>query len=245
MLVIGNYPNLMVKKIIVTTLSILNRNWLRIKCGKQNALSGFFLKANILAGTGNNINITNSEVIKSLLSVSGEKNVVESQDSVISNCLISISGNDNKLVIGRNVKLRGANIIIRGDHCKVTIGDRTTFEGIRIVNVGLNNVVSIGRDCMFSDKIELWASDTHSIFDNTGEWINQEKPVIIGDKVWVGSGVTILKGVIVGDGSIVGMGSLVTKNIPDKVISVGVPNKIIKENISWNVTYRGRNIQQV
>jgi lipopolysaccharide O-acetyltransferase len=54
------------------------------------------------------------------------------------------------------------------------------------------------------------------------------KKVIIKDKVWLGEFVTVLPGVTIGKGTIVGANSVVSKSLPDNVIAVGSPAKIIK-----------------
>jgi len=141
------------------------------------------------------------------------------------------------LLCDSGVRLRNVTIIIRGSDCKIQIGKNTTFGGIRMINVGKSNDIIIGEDCLFSDNIEIWASDTHSIFDSNGKQINHEKPVLIGNHVWVGAHVIILKGVSILDGSIVGMGSIVSKDVKENVIAVGNPTRVVKENISWSIDY--------
>ena len=56
----------------------------------------------------------------------------------------------------------------------------------------------------------------------------EEKPVIIGNDVWIGTRVTIMGGVTVGDHSIIAAGAVVTKNVPDYAVVGGVPATIIK-----------------
>jgi acetyltransferase-like isoleucine patch superfamily enzyme len=89
-----------------------------------------------------------------------------------------------------------------------------------------------------ADYIEIWASDTHSIFDSSNNLINPERDIIINDNVWIGAHVIILKGVTIGAGSVVGIATLVTKNIPSNSLSVGNTNRVIRENISWNIDYK-------
>ncbi|MDY0930474.1 sugar O-acetyltransferase [Chryseobacterium sp. CFBP8996] len=52
--------------------------------------------------------------------------------------------------------------------------------------------------------------------------------ITVGDNVWFGGNVVVLPGVSIGNNSIIGAGSVVTKDIPDHVIAVGNPCKVIK-----------------
>lgn len=174
----------------------------------------------------------------SRISIDGEGNEILSEGGLILDSFISISGTNNKVLLRKGVKLRNSQIIVRGSGCLVEIGVDTTFGGVRIVNVGENNPIRIGEGCLFADSVEIWASDTHSIFDQSGCWINNERPISIGDKVWIGCRVIILKGVEIGNGSVVGMGTIVSKNIGPGIVVAGSPNKILRQNITWSLEYR-------
>ena len=52
--------------------------------------------------------------------------------------------------------------------------------------------------------------------------------VIIDDGAHIGIGAIIMPGVKIGKGAIVGAGSVVIKDIPDYVVAVGIPARIIK-----------------
>jgi maltose O-acetyltransferase len=56
-----------------------------------------------------------------------------------------------------------------------------------------------------------------------------EYPITIGDNVWIGGNVVINPGVTIGNNVVIGAGSIVTKNIPDNVIAVGNPCKVVRE----------------
>lgn len=54
------------------------------------------------------------------------------------------------------------------------------------------------------------------------------KPVNVGKNVWIGSNSTICPGVNIGDNAVIGAGSVVTKDVPENMVAVGVPAKVIK-----------------
>ena len=56
----------------------------------------------------------------------------------------------------------------------------------------------------------------------------ESEECIIGNDVWIGSGVTVNRKVHVGNGAILASGSVVTKDVPDYAIVGGVPARIIK-----------------
>jgi len=54
----------------------------------------------------------------------------------------------------------------------------------------------------------------------------------IGDATYIGMGAVITDHITIGSHSVVGAGAVVTKDVPDNVLVVGVPAKIVKENIT-------------
>lgn len=58
--------------------------------------------------------------------------------------------------------------------------------------------------------------------------VEERKPIIIGNDVFVGANVTVLDGVSIGDGAVIGAGAVVTKDIPPYAIALGVPAKVVK-----------------
>lgn len=59
--------------------------------------------------------------------------------------------------------------------------------------------------------------------------IGQSKEIVLKSDVWIGANCTIMGGVHIGSGSIIGAGSVVTKDIPDGVIAVGSPCKVLRK----------------
>jgi maltose O-acetyltransferase len=88
--------------------------------------------------------------------------------------------------------------------------------------------VTIGDDCFIGPNVSIYTAchSTDPVERNTRmEWA---EPVTIGDNVWIGGSVTILPGVTIGNNVTIGAGAVVTKDIPDNVVAVGNPCKVIK-----------------
>ena len=62
--------------------------------------------------------------------------------------------------------------------------------------------------------------------------IRNNRPVIIGNDVWIGANVIILPGVKIGDGAILAAGTVVTKDVEPYSIVGGVPSKIIRKRFN-------------
>lgn len=56
----------------------------------------------------------------------------------------------------------------------------------------------------------------------------ENRPVLIGEYAWIGTGVIIVPGVHIGDGAVIAAGAVVTKDVPDYAVAGGNPAKIIK-----------------
>ena len=54
-------------------------------------------------------------------------------------------------------------------------------------------------------------------------------PVHIGRNCWLGAGVIVLPGITIGDNVVIGAGSVVTKDLPDNVVAVGDPCRVMRE----------------
>ena len=84
-------------------------------------------------------------------------------------------------------------------------------------------------DNFFANNINLTTAG-HPIdaqMRNTG--IEYAYPITIGNDVWVGANVTILPGVTIGSNVVIGAGSVVTRDIPDGVVAVGNPCRVMRK----------------
>ncbi len=98
-----------------------------------------------------------------------------------------------------------------------------------------SNKIVIGKDNMWSQYNVVMDSDAHTIYDENGEHINNNKEIIFGDHVWLGCRCIVLKGSKIADGSVIGSGSLVKKQVEiDNAIYGGVGPILLKKNIRWD-----------
>ena len=229
-----------IRTICKTGIGVLNKVYLAAAAGNCSLQGTSVFRVRAGVADGNDVRFEGCRMTVTHCVVGGTGNRVIAHNAEIDETSITIHGEHNVLRIEEGVKLRKAEVIIRGMGNIVSIGRETTFGGIRIVNVGNRNEVVIGESCLFADHIELWASDTHAIFDAGGKFLNPERPVRIGNKVWVCSHVKILKGVTIGDGAVIGMNTMVTKNIAPRILVAGNPLRCLKKKISWTLGYDNR-----
>ena len=184
------------------------------------------------------INISKHSGVKLKIYNIGKNNSFTSGE----NCLIDklelkVLGNNNKIIIGNNVTIMSmCSFIISGNNCSIEIGDESTMtSNCQLEAQEEDTHIVIGKDCMFSNHIRIRTNDSHFIFDaETGKRTNVPASVKIGDHVWLAAYSSVLKGVTIGDGSVIGYRSVVTKTIPNNCVAVGMPAKVVQQNIKWS-----------
>lgn len=95
----------------------------------------------------------------------------------------------------------------------------------------IHGKVIIGNNVMMGPEVSIWTRN--HVMDRVDipmieQGASQEKPVTIGNDVWICSRAIILPGVNVGNGSVIGAGAVVTKDVPDYAVVAGNPARIIR-----------------
>mgnify|MGYP003906413319 CR=1 FL=1 len=106
-----------------------------------------------------------------------------------------------------------------------------------------NLIITDGAEVTFGDNVFIapnccFTTAEHPIDpEQRKSGLEIAKPITIGNNVWIGAGSTILAGVNIGDNTVIGAGSVVTKSIPDNVVAVGIPCKVVRK-ITQEEKYR-------
>ncbi len=169
--------------------------------------------------------------MRTKIDIAGASEVVLEQGVRLRNAEVLIRGNANSLVIEKSSNFSG-RIELYGDGNAVKIGEGTSIRGALLVAHN-GRKIEIGYGCLFSHDVELRTTDSHKIFDENGVRINEDRDIIIGDSVWLGVGVLVLKGVTISGGCVVGARSVVTDDMAARTLAVGSPARIVRNNVSW------------
>lgn len=113
-------------------------------------------------------------------------------------------------------KLREGGAVI-GENVHIYDGGGTSID------YGFCYLLEIGNNVTLSNTTLLF----HDASINKELHFVKLGKIIIGSNVFVGAGSIILPNIHIGDNVIIGAGSVVSKNIPDGVVAVGNPIRII------------------
>lgn len=89
--------------------------------------------------------------------------------------------------------------------------------------------VKIGNNVMFAPNVSVLTAGHPLHPESRNSGYEYGIGVTIGDNVWIGGNVVINPGVHIGNNVVIGSGSVVTKDIPDNMIAVGNPCRVIRE----------------
>ena len=149
-----------------------------------------------------------------------------------------------KIEIADNVTLHSIN---RGYHINMHSSVKLFAEGENtLLKIGKNTriygtcihaykYISIGDNCLIAANCQIMEGSGHDLsFPNVEDRVHttgmdEVRPIIIEDNVWICANTVVLPGVRIGNGSVVTANSVVVKDIPPMVVAGGNPATVIKD----------------
>ena len=112
-------------------------------------------------------------------------------------------------------------------------GGRHVHFGSRVyANYNLTLVddthIYVGDGTLFGPNVTVATAGHPILPELRAKGYQYNAPVRIGKNCWIGAGAVLLPGVTLGDNVVVGAGSVVTKDLPDNVVAVGNPCRVLR-----------------
>ncbi len=142
--------------------------------------------------------------------------------------------------IAAKIKYMKENFAECGDDCYIELPFRANWGGHHVhfgsgvyANSNLTLVddghIYVGDRVMIGPNVTV-ATANHPLEPELREkGLQYNRDVRIGENTWLGAGVIIVPGVTIGKNTVIGAGSVVTRDIPDNVLAVGNPARVIRE----------------
>lgn len=141
----------------------------------------------------------------------------------------TIFGTHNRVINASNVRI-GASCLMKdaiylraGPAGRIAIADRVAINSF--CQLYGHGGIEIGEDTQIGPGVLITTTD-HDYLQSLEE---RFLPVTIGKRVWIGANATILAGVTIGDGAVIGAGAVVHRDVPPRVLAVGVPARVVRE----------------
>jgi len=140
--------------------------------------------------------------------------------------LLDACCDEGNIELGDDAWVSRGCILVSGSG-KIQLG-RSAYLGYRALLLG-HAGIRIGENTLIANDVQLICGS--HIFSDPSVPIRQqgadERPIVVGDDVWIAASAIVLGGVTVGDGAVVGAGAVVTKDIPPYSIALGVPAQVV------------------
>jgi len=132
----------------------------------------------------------------------------------------------NKLIpnLGKNCTILSPFITDYGCYCNIGHDSFINHNAYLMDGGG----ITIGHHCFIGPNCGMYTAIHPALAEERNQGFEKALPIVIGDNCWIGADVTILPGVTIGSNTIIGAKSVVTKDIPDHVIALGNPCRILR-----------------
>jgi acetyltransferase-like isoleucine patch superfamily enzyme len=138
---------------------------------------------------------------------------------------IDIVGN---VSVGDSVMIEGGARLLAIQKGTIKIGNHNYIES-SVISATLS--IEIGNHVVVGNTVLIIDHDGYGLDEN----VALEKPVKIGNHVWIGIRATILKGVTIGDNAVIGAGAVVTSDVEPNTLVAGNPAKKIRDTKGYTM----------
>jgi acetyltransferase-like isoleucine patch superfamily enzyme len=121
----------------------------------------------------------------------------------------------SKISIGKYVVIRAGTFLF---------ADPTNGGG----GITIEDGVLIGAGVHFYTNNHQFSDPHIPIIEQGYPTVSDKDAIIVRKGSWIGANVVVLPGVEIGENAVIGAGSVVTKSVPPRTVSVGVPARVIK-----------------
>lgn len=123
----------------------------------------------------------------------------------------------------------GSKLSVRGD---LSFG--SDFNMTAESTIVCAQEITFGDDCLLSWDVLVMDTDEHPLYNFSGERINSDRPIVLGNHVWVGCKCMLLKGAGVPDNSVVAAGSVIKSSFEgENLVIGGNPPSVLKREVRW------------
>ena len=131
-----------------------------------------------------------------------------------------------------------------GGKASIGHGSKLSVRGNLLLGAGFNMTaestivcakeIRFGDDCLLSWDILVMDTDEHPLYYMENQRINPDKPILVGDHVWIGCKCVLLKGAEVPSHTVLAAGTLLkTTFAGEHQVIGGNPPSILKRDVRW------------
>ena len=137
-----------------------------------------------------------------------------------------------RLTIHGNAEIFHGTVVLVGENAHLEMGHKS-YINFNSTVICYDHII-IGSNCAISWNTNMFDGNAHElVVDEVAR--PRTQPVVIGDKVWIGTGAIILSGVTVGNGAVVAAGSVVAEDVPGQALVAGNPARVVREKATWRL----------
>lgn len=153
---------------------------------------------------------------------------VRRDSGVYEQAIIAIGSNDARKKISERITVNQYAVV---QHPSAIVSRRASLDEGTIVMQGaiIESCAKIGKHCIVNSGSSIAHDCKVADFVHVSPHATLLGNVEVGEGSWIGAGSVVKQGIKIGANCIVGAGAVVVKDVPDGVVVVGVPAKILQK----------------